>query len=244
MDQINSLAAASQLSDYPVFQLDQEVQGGLQTARTVKINHPEIAEPIVFTIWSRFSAPQISDKKIARVLEYLSAWQQKRVHQLKKRSADPMSDGAEKRFRVALSFSGDRRAFVEQVADELASRLGREHVLYDKYFEAEFARLNLDTHLQHLYHNESELIAVFVCAGYETKEWCGLEWRAIRDRIKQCKAESVMLLRFDMTEVPGLFSHDGYIWIDDRTPEQIAEVILKRLEGQSAPGGIRGDESR
>ena len=69
-----------------------------------------------------------------------------------------------KRFRIALSFPGEKRAFVEQVANQLASYVGRDQVLYDKYHEAEFARLGLDTYLQGLYHDNSELIAVFLCA--------------------------------------------------------------------------------
>ena len=129
----------------------------------------------------------------------------------------------QKRFRIALSFPGEHRAFVEQVAAHLASRVGQERVLYDKYYEAEFARPDLDTYLQHLYHDESELIAVFLCADYQRKEWCGLEWRAIRDLIKMREVSTVMPFRFDDTEIPGLFSIDGYIWIGDRPAQEVAD---------------------
>src|SRR5262245_42318555 len=95
---------------------------------------------------------------------------------------------APRRFRIALSFPGEHRQFVEQVAEQLAAVVGRESVLYDRFYEAEFARPDLDTYLQRLYHDESELIAVFLCADYERKEWCGLEWRAVRDLIKRRQA--------------------------------------------------------
>jgi len=134
------------------------------------------------------------------------------------------------RFKIALSYPGERRDFVEQVAARLADRVGRDRVLYDRYHEAEFAQPNLDTHLQRLYHDESELIVVFLCADYQRKEWCGLEWRAVRDLIKQRQAATVMPLRFDNTEVPGLFSIDGYVWIGDRSPQEIADLILQRME--------------
>lgn len=133
-----------------------------------------------------------------------------------------------RRFRIALSYPGERRPFIEQVAERLSTAVGRERVLYDKYYEAEFARFDLDTYLQGLYHDESELIAVFLCADYERKEWCGLEWRAVRDLIKQRQASSVMPLRFDDTKIPGLFSTDGYLWIGGRSPEDIADRILER----------------
>ena len=87
--------------------------------------------------------------------------------------------GGKRRFQVALSFAGEHRAFVEQVAEHLAHGLGRDDVLYDRYYEAEFARPDLDVYLQSLYHDESELIAVFLCADYERKEWCGWKPAAI-----------------------------------------------------------------
>ena len=138
------------------------------------------------------------------------------------------SDSAH-RFRIALSFPGEYRDFVKTVATHLAAALGSERILYDEYYEAEFARPNLDTYLQALYHDESELIVMFLCAEYEDKEWCGLEWRAIRDLIKKRNSASVMPCRFDDTEIPGLFSTDGYVWIGDRQPQEIAQVILQRL---------------
>src|SRR6185436_14948287 len=131
-----------------------------------------------------------------------------------------------RRFRIALSFPGEHRPFVERVAERLAAAVGRERVLYDDYYEAEFARPDLDTYLQRLYHDESELIAVFLCSEYEAKEWCGLEWRAVRDLIKR-RASAIMPLRFDDTAIPGLFSIDGYASIDGRSPEDIAALILQ-----------------
>ncbi len=136
-----------------------------------------------------------------------------------------------KRFGIALSFPGEQRPFVAQVAGHLAERIGHGRVLYDAYYEAEFARPDLDTYLQRLYHDESELIAVFLCADYERKEWCGLEWRAVRDLIKRRRGSAVMLLRFDDTEIPGLFSTDGYVWIGDgRDPMEAADLILQRWQ--------------
>jgi hypothetical protein len=133
-----------------------------------------------------------------------------------------------KRFSVALSFPGEYRPFVKHVAACLAQNLGRERIFFDEFCEAELARPSLDIYLQELYHAESELIAVFLCAEYDHKEWCGLEWRAVRDLIKGRQTSGVMPLRFDQTVIPGLFSIDGYVWIGGRTPEQVAGLILER----------------
>src|ERR1041385_2125541 len=122
------------------------------------------------------------------------------------------------RFLVALSFPGEHRQFVADVAGILSRELGEERVLYDRFHEAEFARPNLDTHLQVLYHDQSRLVVVFLCADYERKEWPGLEWRAIRDLIKSKKDSSIMLIRLDEANVSGVFSIDGYISVEGRAP--------------------------
>jgi hypothetical protein len=137
--------------------------------------------------------------------------------------------GSPKRFNIALSFPGEYRTFVEDVASCLSQYVGRDRILYDRFYEAEFARPDLDTYLQRLYHDQSDLIAVFLCADYERKEWCGLEWRAVRDLIKRRQSSTVMPLRFDTTEISGLFSIDGYVWIGDRTPEVVARLIFERF---------------
>lgn len=133
------------------------------------------------------------------------------------------------RFKIAFSFPGEIRSLVEPVANILEQELGRESVFYDKFHEAELARLNLDVYLQKIYHDESDIIAVFLCSDYEKKEWCGLEWRAIRDLIKKRRDEDIMFFRTDTSNTPGLFSIDGYIDAMGRSPDQLASLIMSRL---------------
>jgi hypothetical protein len=142
-----------------------------------------------------------------------------------------------KRFRVALSFPGERREFLARVAENLAERLGRDKVFYDRYYEAELARPNLDTYLQSIYHAQSDLIGVFFCADYERKEWCGLEWRAIRDLVKKGLGPAIMPFRFDDTPIPGIFSIDGYIDIGNRSAAEVASLVLHRLNTNDQQNG-------
>ena len=79
-------------------------------------------------------------------------------------------------FKVALSFPGEKRPYVSTVASELKKRLGPGTVFYDRDFTAQLARPNLDTLLQRIYLNNTDLVVVFLCAEYEDKDWCGLEW--------------------------------------------------------------------
>lgn len=135
-----------------------------------------------------------------------------------------------KRFDVALSFPGEHREYVKKVADGLATQLSPERVFYDAYYISELARPNLDTYLQEIYHNQSELVVVFLCAEYEQKEWCGLELRAVLDMVKEKKTARIMLVRFDDTRIQGFFSIDGYIDAKGRNPSDLADLIVQRLK--------------
>jgi len=134
---------------------------------------------------------------------------------------------AARRFAIALSFPGEARARIGAIADHLARHLGRDRILYDRFHEAEFARPNLDLYLQQMYHDQAELNVVFLCNDYERKEWCGLEWRAIRDLIKH-RREEIMLFRLDDAPVSGVFSIDGYINMEARSADEVTALILQR----------------
>jgi hypothetical protein len=136
----------------------------------------------------------------------------------------------QKRFDIALSFPGEHRLLVSGIVDCLAQSFAREKILYDRWYEHELARPDLDVYLQRLYHDEAKLIVVFLCAAYESKEWCGLEWRAIRDLVKKRKADEIMFVRLDNAPVSGTFSIDGYLDAQNRAPAEIAVSISKRFQ--------------
>lgn len=143
----------------------------------------------------------------------------------------------EMRFKVALSFPGEKREYVAGVAAEVKKRLGQASVFYDKDFTAQLARPNLDTLLQRIYLNNSDLVVVFLCADYERKQWCGLEWRAIRTIIKNKNDHAIMFMRFDGANVAGSLSIDGYVDIEEYSPVQVARMIVERVRLNDMPQG-------
>ena len=136
-----------------------------------------------------------------------------------------------RRFSVALSFPGEFRSLVRQIAEELASLYGKEKVFYDEFYQEELAIPNLDTKLQKIYHDNSDLIVIFICAEYNSKNWCGVEFRAIRDLINQRNNESrIMFIKCGDGEVDGFFSSvDGYIDSNKIPPSELSSMIAKRL---------------
>ena len=141
----------------------------------------------------------------------------------------------EMRFKVALSFPGEKREYVAAVAAEMKKRLGQGAVFYDKDFTAQLARPNLDTLLQRIYLNNSDLVVVFLCSDYERKEWCGLEWRAIRTIIKNKNDHAIMFMRFDGAAVSGSMSIDGYVDLEEYSPVQAARMIVERVRLNDPP---------
>jgi hypothetical protein len=137
------------------------------------------------------------------------------------------------RFKVALSFPVKKRDFVKGVADELCEIYSKDAVFFYENYLEELARPNLDLYLQKIYSSDSQLIVVFLCEAYEKGEWCGLEWRVIREMIKNKRGSNIMLMRFDDTEIPGLLELDGFINLSAYSPEIAADLIRKRIEFES-----------
>jgi len=136
-----------------------------------------------------------------------------------------------KRFAVGFSFPGACRSRVKAIADYLAEEFTRERILYDKYHEAEFARPDLDIYFQELYKNQTELVAVFICNAYNEREWCGVEWRALRSRMNGKDKDSIMLLKPDEGMPDGLFGNvDGYVDITEKTDREVADLIIQRYK--------------
>lgn len=134
-----------------------------------------------------------------------------------------------KRFRIAFSFAGEKREFVEQTAKLLADRFGDDAILYDKYHEAEFARHDLGIYLPQLYGKQSDLIVPVLCARYDVKRWTGWEWLHIYGLLTREDGHRVMPSRFEYAQADGLSPASGFIELDHKTPEQFASLILERL---------------
>jgi len=131
-------------------------------------------------------------------------------------------------FRVALSFPGEDRDLVQDLASRLEQRLGPNSCFYDFHYQAYLARPSLDTLLQMIYRN-ARLNVVFLSDNYERKRWCsGIEFRAIRDIINNREHARVMFIRTGEGDVTGVFKTDGWIDSNAHSPDDIAFFIEQR----------------
>ena len=131
-------------------------------------------------------------------------------------------------FPVALSFPGEDRELVQDIASRLEQRLGPNSCFYDNHYQAYLARPALDTLLQTIYRN-ARLNVVFLSENYERKRWCsGIEFRAIREIISNREHDRIMFVRTGDGDVTGVFDSDGYIDARTTTSDQIAFFIEQR----------------
>jgi TIR domain len=145
------------------------------------------------------------------------------------RSVSKAVDISTHNFDVALSFPGEVRPLVEEVAGHLERLIGPNAYFYDNNYTSQLARPSLDTFLQDIYRNRAKLIVVFLSADYQRKNWCGIEFRAIRDIIAERENNRIMFVRTDDGAVEGVFATDGYIDARHHDAATLARYIQERV---------------
>ena len=105
-------------------------------------------------------------------------------------------------YEVALSFAGEQRKYVEEVARALQSR--GIAVFYDGFEKISLWGRHLPEELQTVYERKSGLVVIFVSKEWVDKAWPRHERRSALSRAIQEKGEYVLPVRFDDTPVPGL----------------------------------------
>ena len=129
-----------------------------------------------------------------------------------------MKSGTETRYEVALSFAGEQREYVEEVARALQSR--GIAVFYDEFEKVSLWGKHLTEELQSVYERRSAMSVVFVSKEWVEKSWPRYERRAILSRAVQEPGEYMLPVRFDDNSVPGLPKSVSYLQADDHSPER------------------------
>ena len=134
-------------------------------------------------------------------------------------------------FEIALSFAGEDRVYVEQVASMLKAR--GITVFYDAYERANLWGEDLYEHLTDVYKERAKYTVIFISEHYGRKLWTQLERRAAQARAFTESQGYILPARFDKTEIPGLLPTTGYIDINDMEPENLVNIIIKKLRSKS-----------
>jgi hypothetical protein len=138
-------------------------------------------------------------------------------------------------YDIALSFAGEDRGYVDQVA-HLLRDLGVK-VFYDIFEEADLWGKDLYTHLSDVYRKRARFTVIFISAAYGKKLWANHERMAAQSRAFHEAQEYILPARFDDTEIPGVLDTVGYVSLAGLTPEDLVSLITKKLvtSGGSVP---------
>lgn len=147
-----------------------------------------------------------------------------------------MSRNAE--FDIALSFAGENRPYVDQVANLLRDTGVK--VFYDLFEEASLWGKNLYDYLTEIYKDKAFFTIIFISEYYGQKLWTNHERQAMQARAFQENQEYILPARFDDTQIPGILPTIGYISLANHTPHSFVEVILKKLvySGKTVPSEL------
>lgn len=138
-------------------------------------------------------------------------------------------------FEIALSFAGEDRAYVDQVANLL--RDAGVKVFYDLFEEANLWGKNLYDYLSEIYKDKALYTVMFISKHYADKLWPTHERQSMQARAFQEHREYILPARFDDTPIPGVLSTVGYISLIKYDPSSFVEIVKKKLilSGRSIP---------
>lgn len=138
----------------------------------------------------------------------------------------------EKEFDVALSFAGENREYVEEVASVL-KEYGVE-VFYDAFEAVDLWGEDLGEKLHEIYSKQAEFCVIFISGYYKNKIWPTHEKRSILERAINQATPYLLPARFDDTALPGLQSTISYIDLNDYTPTEFAHLIIEKIKGEKS----------
>lgn len=134
-------------------------------------------------------------------------------------------------FEIALSFAGENREYVREVANNLKSYGVR--VFYDEFEEHTLWGKNLISYLQEIYKEKAKYTVMFISKDYAKKVWTNHERQSMQERAFKESEEYILPARFDDTEIPGLYSTISYIDLNTKSPYEFTKIILNKINWQT-----------
>ena len=135
-------------------------------------------------------------------------------------------------YDVAISFAGEQRAEARQIAEYLRNRGYK--LFFDEYEQASLWGKNLQEHLADVYERKAQYCLMLVSRDYVNKVWTSHERRSAQARAVAQKAEYILPVRFDDSEVPGLPHTVGYLDFNSCGAERISELLIEKLVGSAS----------
>jgi len=131
------------------------------------------------------------------------------------------------KYDVAFSFAGEDRKYVEDVANYLKENGVK--IFYDKFEIVDLWGKDLGIHFDYVYRKSAKYCVPFISKHYKEKVWTNYEIKSAISKAIESNEEYILPVRFDDTELPGIRPTIGYINLNDYSPFQLADLLLKKI---------------
>ena len=131
------------------------------------------------------------------------------------------------KYQVALSFAGEQRSYVEEVARHLEKRAIA--VFYDGFEKVRLWGRSGTEEFHEAFARQSAYVVMFISRAYVEKAWTRHERRSALSLMIHEQDEYILPVRFDDTPVPGLPADVIYQRASEHTPAQLSAMIADKL---------------
>jgi hypothetical protein len=132
------------------------------------------------------------------------------------------------KYDIALSFAGEDRAFVEEVA--MALKKASISVFYDKFEDQDLWGKDLYQSLSDIYMRQARYTVIFISQHYAKKAWTNHELKSAQAKAFSSLREYILPIRFDDTSISGVLPTTGYLNAKRMNPVQVAQKIINKLK--------------
>lgn len=136
-------------------------------------------------------------------------------------------------FEVALSYASEDRPYVRRVADRLAAQ--GVSLFYDEFAKALTWGAELPETFNDIFGGKARFAVAFISAHYISKPWPMHEGRSAIAKALVEHRTYILPVKLDDSDLPGLRRTVGYVDARLTSPEELADMIIEKLEAAPVP---------
>ena len=130
-------------------------------------------------------------------------------------------------YDIAISFAGENRGIAETFARRLDG--SGYSVFYDEYELDRLWGSDLPVRFGEVYGGMARFCLMIVSEYYLKKMWTNHERQYAISRLLQKGGEYILPLKVDDSVIPGLPSTIGYLSLNDRSVDDVYQILLRKL---------------
>jgi hypothetical protein len=145
--------------------------------------------------------------------------------------ASHASSREQRRYNVAISFSGKNRQVARQIYRSLTKR--NLSVFYDEAEQHVLLGTHLPETLQAVYRDQSDYVVIIGSQAYiESTYAFQVEWKAILERAVEKRGAYILPYMLEDVLIPGLSTRLGYISVESLKPTAFADLVYRKWRAE------------